>query len=84
MVVIEAFACGIPVITVKEKYNAAQGLVEDGLDGFVVALDEREIAQAVGKIIEDAQCRKNMSKAAFQKSEGYDWNESLSKFEKYL
>ncbi|OPY20352.1 MAG: UDP-D-galactose:(glucosyl)lipopolysaccharide-1,6-D-galactosyltransferase [Methanomethylovorans sp. PtaU1.Bin093] len=84
MVVIEAFACGIPVITVKEKYNAAQGLVEDGLDGFVVALDEREIAQAVGKIIEDAQCRKNMSKAAFQKSEGYDWNEALSKFEKYL
>lgn len=84
MVVIEAFACGIPVITVKEKYNAAQGLVEDGLDGFVVALEENEIAQAVGKIIADAQCRKNMSKAAFQKSEGYDWNEALSKLEKYL
>lgn len=46
MVVIEAFACGIPVITVKEKYNAAQGLVDDGLDGFVVTLEEKEIAQA--------------------------------------
>jgi len=84
MVVIEAFACGIPVITVKEKYNAAQGLVDDGLDGFVVTLEEKEIAQAVGKIIKDAQCRKNMSKAAFQRSKDYDWNEALSKLEKYL
>lgn len=31
MVVIEAFACGVPVVTVREKYNAAQGLVEDGV-----------------------------------------------------
>ncbi|WP_367344390.1 glycosyltransferase family 4 protein [Methanomethylovorans sp.] len=84
MVVLEAFASGIPVITVNEKYNAAQGLVEDGLDGFVVTLEEKEIAQAVEKIIKDTQCRENMSKAAFQKSKGYDWNVALSKLEKHL
>ncbi|WP_370574681.1 glycosyltransferase family 4 protein [Methanomethylovorans sp.] len=84
MVVIEAFACGVPVVTVKEKYNAAQGLVEDGVDGFVVSLEEREIAEAVGKILEGNQCCKNMSKAAFQKSKDYDWNEALLKLEQYL
>lgn len=78
MVVIEAFACRIPVVTVKEKYNAAQGLIEDEVDGFVVSLEDREIAQAVGKIIEDDTIYKNMSKAAFQKSQDYDWNKSLS------
>ncbi|WP_243684716.1 glycosyltransferase [Methanosarcina barkeri] len=51
MVVIEAFACGVPVVTVRAKYNAAQGLVEDGVDGFIVGLEEREIAKAVIKII---------------------------------
>jgi glycosyltransferase involved in cell wall biosynthesis len=51
MVVIEAFACGVPVVTVREKYNAAQGLVEDGVDGFVVELEEREIAESVNKIL---------------------------------
>jgi len=78
MVVIEAFACSIPVVTVKEKYNAAQGLVEDGIDGFVVSLEDREIAQAVWKIIEDDTTYKNMSKAAFQKSRDYDWDKALS------
>lgn len=84
MVVIEAFACGVPVITVKEMYNAAQGLVQDGVDGFVVALEEREIAQAVGKILEGGQCCQNMSKAAFLKAKNYDWNEALLKLEQYL
>lgn len=84
MVVIEAFACGIPVVTVKEKYNAAQGLVGDGVDGFVVALEDSEIAQAVGKIIKDNKSYKSMSKAAFEKSQDYDWNRALFKLEKYL
>lgn len=52
MVVIEAFACGVPVVTVREKYNAAQGLIEDGVDGFVVRLDEKEIAESVNKILQ--------------------------------
>lgn len=79
MVVIEAFACGVPVITVNEKYNASQGLVEDGVDGFVVPLDAGSIAEAVGKILQGGQCYENMSKAAFQKATDYDWNKALLK-----
>lgn len=79
MVVIEAFACGVPVVTVKERYNASQGLVEDGVDGFVVSLDAGAIAEGVIKIIEGGQCYNNMSKAAFQKATDYDWNEALLK-----
>ncbi|MBC7085538.1 MAG: glycosyltransferase family 4 protein [Methanomethylovorans sp.] len=81
MVVIEAFACGLPVVTVKEKYNAAQGLVENGADGFVVSLDEKEIATAIRKILEDPQYCNEMSEAAYQKSKKYDWNEVLLKLE---
>lgn len=74
MVVIEAFACGVPVITVKEKYNAAQGLIQDGIDGFVVRLDKREIAKAVEKIIEENSKNERISEAALNKSKKYDWD----------
>ena len=75
MVVIEAFACGVPVVTVREKYNAAQGLVEDGVDGLVVGLGEREIAEAVEKLSEKNSGNRKASEAAFNKAKKYDWDE---------
>ena len=75
MVVIEAFACGVPVVTVKAKYNAAQGLVEDGVDGLIVGLEEREIAKAVAKMIGKNSKNKKASEAALRKAENYDWEE---------
>ena len=81
MVVIEAFACGVPVVTVKEKYNAAQGLVEDGVDGLVVELEEREIAKAVGKMIEKSSGNRKAAEAAFNKAKKYDWDEALVELE---
>ncbi len=81
MVVIEAFACGVPVVTVREKYNAAQGLVDDGLDGFVVALRDKEIAAGIEKIMERDTKYKKLSEAAFQKAKKYDWSEAVIKLE---
>jgi glycosyltransferase involved in cell wall biosynthesis len=75
MVVIEAFACGVPVVTVREKYNAAQGLVGDGIDGFVVELGEREIAKAVKKMIEENSDYIMASEAVYNKAKKYDWDE---------
>lgn len=88
MVVIEAFACGVPVVTVRAKYNAAQGLVEDGVDGFIVGLEEKEIAKAVIKIIGNASRNKKASEAALRKAENYDWEEIVKNvqlmFEDYI
>ena len=87
MVVIEAFACGVPVVTVREKYNAAQGLVENGVDGFVVALGDKEISAGIVKILKkDTKYKKTseykkLSEAAFQKAKKYDWNEAVIKLE---
>ncbi len=81
MVVIEAFACGVPVVTVREKYNAAQGFVNDGVDGFVVELGDREIAAGVEKLLCGNLKYKKISEAAFRKAKKYDWNEALIKLE---
>lgn len=74
MVVIEAFACGVPVVTVKQKYNAAQGLVEDGVDGFVVELEEREIAEGVEKMLENENYYEKMAASAYNRAGEYEWD----------
>jgi glycosyltransferase involved in cell wall biosynthesis len=81
MVVIEAFACAVPVITVRAKYNAAQGLVENKVDGFVVQPDERDIAKAIEKIIEKNSNYRKISNAAHQKAEKYDWEKTVEKLD---
>ncbi|AYK14296.1 MAG: glycosyltransferase family 4 protein [Methanosarcina flavescens] len=77
MVVIEAFACGVPVVTVRAKYNAAQGLVENGVDGFAVEPTEGEIAKALHKIIGKNQDYRKISEAALRKAENYDWEKII-------
>ncbi|MGB9938725.1 glycosyltransferase family 4 protein [Methanosarcina sp.] len=79
MVVIEAFACGVPVVTVRAKYNAAQGLIENGVDGLVVEKEYREIAKALQKIIEKNSNYRGISEAAFRKAKNYDWEEIIEK-----
>lgn len=77
MVVIEAFACGVPVITVKNQRNAASTLVSEGT-GFVVNPDARELSSAIRTIITDGILRKKMSAAALDASQEYDWDKMVS------
>jgi glycosyltransferase involved in cell wall biosynthesis len=64
IVVLEANACGLPVITVNSPDNAAKELI--GKNGIVCRLDEKEIA----KSIENAFKIKKIS--AYDKK--YDWD----------
>lgn len=84
MVVIEAFACGVPVLTVKEKYNAAQSLVENGVNGFVTQLEPEEIAWGIRKILENKTFHKKVSEASLDKGEKYDWGQIIEKYTKYV
>jgi glycosyltransferase involved in cell wall biosynthesis len=47
MVVVEANACGIPVITIGHKDNASKDLIEEGKNGYICQLDYREIAERI-------------------------------------
>jgi len=78
MVVIEAFACGVPVVTVNEKYNAAQSLVEDGVGGFIVGLEDREIAESIKKVIKEEASYSKFSAMVLRKAREYDWEKIVS------
>ena len=77
MVVIEAFACGVPVITIKNRRNAASMLVSKET-GFVVNPDVGELSNAIRTIITDNTLHKKMSAAALAASRAYDWDKMVS------
>jgi glycosyltransferase involved in cell wall biosynthesis len=52
IVVIEANACGLPVITVNETANAAVALIKEGINGAIVALEVKAIATKIDALCE--------------------------------
>jgi len=55
LVVLEANACDIPVITVRHPDNAAQHLIATGSNGLVVNLDPDEVAQAMLRLLDERE-----------------------------
>jgi glycosyltransferase involved in cell wall biosynthesis len=51
MVVLEANACGVPVITVSSPSNAATELIHDGRNGWIVPADVDALADAVCRAV---------------------------------
>jgi len=80
IVVIEANACGIPVITVDYKDNAARDLIEEGKNGFICKLNEEEIANRIIRTLEYGLEEKN-KRFCIDSAKKYDWVKVVDKIE---
>ena len=70
--VIEAMACGLPVVTTN--VGGIPWLIEDGVDGLLVPPDDPEsIAQAIHRVLTEPGLAGNLSQNARQKAESFDW-----------
>lgn len=75
MVVLEAFACGIPVITVRNERNAALELISKET-GLIVNLDSKELSNSICTLIGMTDDdREKMSTSAIKKAGEYDWDD---------
>jgi len=87
IVVLEAFSCGVPVVTVISPQNAAIELVEYDT-GFKVNPDARALSESIYKLITDEALRNKMSVSAITKAQDYDWDkiteQLLFTYEKYI
>lgn len=71
MVVIEAMACGLPVIVTP---HGPAEVVRDGIDGFVVPIrDSDAIHDRLARLREDAPLRARMGAAALQRASEWTW-----------
>jgi glycosyltransferase involved in cell wall biosynthesis len=51
LVVVEANACNIPVITTKHKNNAASSLILEGQNGYLAELDVQHLARQIRSVL---------------------------------
>jgi glycosyltransferase involved in cell wall biosynthesis len=73
LVVNEAFNQGVPVIATDAVGAAAGGLVQDGINGFVVPeRDSVALAKALRRILDNPDLRERFSQNARQIIAGWD------------
>jgi len=72
--VLEANACGMPVVTVDEEQNAARDLIINGENGMTTKLGDEPIANAIEKMLDSKTDRATYRTYA----EKYDWTNILS------
>jgi glycosyltransferase involved in cell wall biosynthesis len=74
IVVIEAMACGLPVITVDHPMNAACEFIKDNQNGFICELDARQICQNILGILRRDVWKTATASIAKDSVREYDWN----------
>lgn len=79
MVVIEANACGLPVIVVKHEMNAACDLVVNNKNGIIADFSKESIALAIISLLErkDEMCYQCIEMAG-----KFDWDKIVDSLEK--
>jgi len=80
VVVLEANACGIPVITVEHELNSAADLIKNGKNGFVVKVSPNAIANKIIEMIWRLDLNE-ISKHAKNFAKQYDWGVITKKVE---
>lgn len=81
MVVLEAMACGLPIIISDAEMSASRFFVDsNGL--LFKTLDHEHLAEQILKLAKDQNLRKKMGEASFEKIKRYDIQKSVDLLEK--
>jgi glycosyltransferase involved in cell wall biosynthesis len=77
LVVLEAMACGTPVIVSTNTYgDDGGGVVEDGVSGYVIPIrDSTAIAERLRHLNDHPDVRTEMGAAARQRAESFSWDQ---------
>ena len=74
IVVLEANACGLPVICTDAPNNASKDLIENEKNGCVVeAGNIEQMADAINKLLDSKEKLKQMSESSKQIAKSYSW-----------
>lgn len=76
LVIVEANACRLPVISIRHDMSAVRELVKDGVNGFLVNdISSREIAAAIMKLVRDDALRERLAENGFAMAKKYGWSD---------
>ena len=80
IVVIEANACGLPVVVVNHKMNAASDLIINNKNGIISDFFKEDIAENIISMINK---KKKMQNDCIQNSRKYDWDKIVDTLEEF-
>jgi glycosyltransferase involved in cell wall biosynthesis len=76
LVIVEANACRLPVVSIRHGMSAVSELIRDGVSGFLVnELSADKIAHVVLPLITDDSLRQRLAEEAFEMSKKYGWSD---------
>lgn len=81
LAVLEALACGVPVLVAEDPDNAAQDLVTPGVNGLTVKPDPDQLAAAIRLLLEDEKARRQLASHARTSVRGYRSSRSVTLME---
>jgi len=81
MVVLEAMACGKPILIANSKESASVDFV-DGNGFLFKSGNPKDLAEKALKLLKDNSLREEMGKKSFELAKEYDINRSVDKLEK--
>lgn len=81
IVLLEAMACGLPVIAVDAEKSAASEII-NGTNGILCWMDE--LKENIAKLLGDEEKQKELALGGFEKSKGYDWERAVDLTEEWL
>ncbi|RJQ18407.1 MAG: glycosyltransferase [Nitrospiraceae bacterium] len=81
-VLLEAFACGCPVIATDTPGGASAEILKNGKYGLLVPPgDPKALSEAILKLLNDAGLRQRLSRLAIQQVKGFDVGSSVDAYE---
>ncbi|MGZ4912507.1 MAG: glycosyltransferase family 4 protein [Halobacteriota archaeon] len=76
LVIVEANACKLPVISIRHEMSATRELVKDGVNGFLVSTASPDgIANVIVRIVQDDVLRARLAENAREMSKRFAWSD---------
>ncbi|MCL5018710.1 MAG: glycosyltransferase family 4 protein [Candidatus Pacearchaeota archaeon] len=83
LTIVEANACGLPIISTKTKHNNTSEYIKQNENGVLVAPSTKEFADAICSLLKNDKLRKKISVAGIEKAKSLDWDKITNEQEKY-
>ena len=83
IVVIEANACSLPTIVIKNKWNASRELIQEGKNGFISENNSKILAKKITQMLTNKKILNQMSKQSKDTAQKFDWGILTDELEKH-